>query len=280
MNDIHELRKLTSPRSLIRNCAGALVILLFLLCLESPAACALTEASAAVNYSQSQESEKAELVRMMNLNLHYILHDWWNEERNYAFASSTNSGKADTGLTEEQSRAVEKSAMTFADWRNAEELYIPFLNREQAENGIRPVAHVIYCISLALYYDYYDEEITGVSCADAEAMCIKLLRAVTGEHRANRPDAQEDEYWGGSWQSPMWAENIGLGAWLLRDYMDPAIYAKAERMVLDEAHTMMYDSNTYVSPKILIYPHEQIFQTLRPIIIPQDTRFKMHSVNM
>ena len=43
MNDIHELRKLTSPRSLIRNCAGALVILLFLLCLESPAACALTE---------------------------------------------------------------------------------------------------------------------------------------------------------------------------------------------------------------------------------------------
>jgi len=64
MNDIHELRKLTSPRSLIQNCAGALVILLFLLCLESPTACALTEASAAVNYSQSQESEKAELVRI------------------------------------------------------------------------------------------------------------------------------------------------------------------------------------------------------------------------
>ncbi len=226
-----------------RSKAGSAAVFLFLfcLCMGSPAACALTEASAAVNNRQGPEAERDALVRMMNLNLHYILHDWWKEERDYAYASSTNSGKADTGLTEEQRRTVEKSALSFADWRNAEELCVPFLNREQAENGIRSVAHAIYCISLALYYDYYDEEITGVSRSDAEAMCIKLLSAVTGEHRANHPDTQDDECWGGTWQSALWAENIGLGAWLLRDRMYPAIYAKAERMVLDEAYTLMHD---------------------------------------
>lgn len=219
----------------------AVFLLIFCLCLESPGAYGLTEASPVVDSSRSLEAEKDELVRMMNMNLRYILNDWWNAERDYAYASSTNSDKADTRLTEEQRRAVEKSTRLFADWRNTKELYVPFLNREQAENGIRPVAHAIYCISLALYYDYYDEEITGVSRADAEAMCIKLLSAVTGVHRANHPDAQEDGYWGGSWQSPMWAENIGLGAWLLRDSMDPEIYKKAERMVLDEANTLMYN---------------------------------------
>ena len=219
----------------------AVFLLLFCLCLESPVAFALAEASPAVDSSRSLEAEMDELVRMMNLNLRYILHDWWNAERDYAYASSTNSDKADTSLTEEQRRAVEKSTRTFADWRNTEELYVPFLNREQAENGIRPVAHAIYCISLALYYDYYDEEITGVSRADAEAMCIRLLSAVTGEHRANHTDSPDDGCWGDSWQSPLWAENIGLGAWLLRDRMDPAIYARAERMVLDEANTLMYD---------------------------------------
>ena len=168
---------------------------------------------------------KAELIQMMNLNLRYILQTWWHAEKDFVYAAAT-SFTSDPQLTEERILAIQNSARTFADWRNSD-LSILYLSREQAENGIRPVSHAVYCISLALYYGYYDSEITGVSAEDAEAMCVRLISAVTGEHRANHPEAMDDRYWGDSWQSPLWAENIGLGAWLLRDRMDPEIYAKA-----------------------------------------------------
>lgn len=184
-------------------------------------------------------TREAEIRRIMNLNLRYILNDWWTSEKDFVYAAAT-SFTSDPQLTEERILAIQNSARTFADWRNSD-LSVLYLSREQAENGIRPVSHAVYCISLALYYGYYDEEITGISAEDAEAMCVKLISAVTGEHRANHPEARDDRYWGDSWQSPLWAENIGLGAWLLRDRMDPEIYAKAERMVLDEAHTLTYD---------------------------------------
>ena len=222
---------------------GRLVLLFLVICLGfvSPAVRSFAEVRTAADRGLELADGETEIIRLMNLNLRYLLNDWWHEEKGYAYASTTNFNSADRTLTEEQRLAVRKSAQTFADWRNVDELSILYLNREQAENGIRPLAHAVYCISMALYGDYYDEEITGVSGADAEAMCIKLISAVTGEHRSNHPDAPDDRNWGDSWQSPLWAENIGLGAWLLRDRMDPEIYEKAERMVLDEAHTLMDD---------------------------------------
>ena len=197
----------------------ALVVLLFVIsaCLlfsvnhTLTAAETRTETESESGSGQKLADEESELVRIMNLNLRYM------------------------------SLAIRNSAEAFADWKNEEILPILYLSREQAENGIRPVSHAIYCIGLALYYDYYDEEIVGVSKEDAEAMCIKLIDSVVEEHRSNHPDDQEDRYWGDSWQSPLWAENIALGAWLLRDQMDPEIYEKVERMVLDEADTLTYD---------------------------------------
>ena len=213
------------------------LLLAFCLCLGSPAARALAEAPVEADRT---EYEKDTLIRVMNLNLRYILNDWWYEERDLVFASSTNSEGADSQLTEERDRAIRHSAETFAHWRDVDELSILYLNREQAENGIRPLAHAVYCISLALYDGYYNEAIINVSEADAEAMCVKLISAVADEHRSNHPGSA-DEHWGGSWQSALWAENIGLGAWLLREKMAPEIYEKVERMVLDEAHTLMDD---------------------------------------
>ena len=182
----------------------------------------------------------SELVSIMNLNLRYILTTWWPSEKDYVYAAATNMN-SDQQLTAERSSAIKNSAEKFADWKNTDLLPILYLSREQAENGIRPVSHAIYCISLALYYDYFDEEIVCISRDDAQAMCIKLIRSVVEEHRSNHPGSQEDQYWGDSWQSPLWAENIGLGAWLLRDRMEPEIYAKVERMVLDEANRLTYD---------------------------------------
>ena len=182
----------------------------------------------------------SELVSIMNLNLRYILTTWWPSEKDYVYAAATNMN-SDQQLTAERSSAIKNSAERFADWKNTDLLPILYLSREQAENGIRPVSHAIYCISLALYYDYFDEEIVCISRDDAQAMCIKLIHSVVEEHRSNHPGSQEDQYWGDSWQSPLWAENIGLGAWLLRDSMKPEDYAKAERMVLNEADRMAYD---------------------------------------
>ena len=210
------------------------------LCFVFSVPCAPAEVAAATNSSREPADENAELVRMMNLNLHYILNIWWPSEKDFVYAAAT-SMKSDQQLTEERSAAIRESAQAFAGWKDVDLLPILYLSRDQAENGIRPVSHAIYCIALALHCGYYDEEIAGASREDAEAMCIKLINSVVAEHRSNHPDDGEDRYWGDSWQSPLWAENIGLGAWLLRDSMKPEDYAKAERMVLDEADRMAYD---------------------------------------
>ncbi len=181
-----------------------------------------------------------DLIWIMNLNLRYILNDWWNSRKDFVYAAAT-SFKSDRQLTDERTEAVRKSAEAFANWREEEILPILYLSREQAENGIRPVSHAIYCIALALHYNYYDGEITGISEKDAEAMCIKLIRSVAAEHRSNHPDEEGDRHWGDSWQSPLWAENIGLGAFLLKDSMEAEDYRLVENMVLDEAHTLTYD---------------------------------------
>ena len=216
------------------------LLIMFCLCLVFPARRTPAEALSATDSSRGLADEKSELVRIMNLNLRYILNTWWSSEKDFVYALET-SLNSDQQLTEERSLAIRNSAEAFAGWRDTELLPVLYLSREQAENGIRPVSHAIYCISLALYYDYYDEEIVGVPREDAQAMCTKLISSVVEEHRSNHPGSQEDQYWGDSWQSPLWAENIGLGAWLLRDQMAPEVYEKVERMVLDEANTLTYE---------------------------------------
>ena len=218
----------------------AVFLFVICLCFVFSAGYAPAEVAAETNGGREPIDHSAELVEIMNLNLRYILNTWWPSEKDYVYAAAT-SMNSDQQLTEERRAAIRDSARAFADWRDVDEFPILYLSREQAENGIRPVSHAIYCIALALHYGYYDEEIAGVSGEDAEAMCIKLINSVVEEHRSNHPDDQEDGYWGDSWQSPLWAENIGLGAWLLRDSMKPEDYAKAERMVLNEADRMAYD---------------------------------------
>ena len=218
----------------------AVFLFVICLCFVFSAGYAPAEVAAETNGGREPIDHSAELVEIMNLNLRYILNTRWPSEKDYVYAAAT-SMNSDQQLTEERRAAIRDSARAFADWRDVDEFPILYLSREQAENGIRPVSHAIYCIALALHYGYYDEEIAGVSGEDAEAMCIKLINSVVEEHRSNHPDDQEDRYWGDSWQSPLWAENIGLGAWLLRDSMKPEDYAKAERMVLNEADRMAYD---------------------------------------
>ncbi len=223
------------PSNMKRRMTIAFFIMLCM-CLALFAEGALAEAPGA---SGELTDRKTELVQMMNLNLRYILQTWWPAEKDFVYAAATNMN-SDRQLTEERRLAIQGSARAFADWRDVDVLPILYLSREQAENGIRPVSHAVYCIGLSLYYDYYDEEIVGVPREDARAMCVKLIRSVVEEHRSNHPDSRDDRYWGDSWQSPLWAENIALGAWLLRDDMEPEAYEKVERMVIDEADRLTY----------------------------------------
>ncbi len=217
------------------------VISLFLcLCFAFSVLHAQAETTAETGSGEDPALRDAEIIRIMNLNLRYILNTWWTQEKDYVYAAATNTN-SDRQLTEERTEAIRDSARAFADWRNADTLPILYLSREQAENGIRPVSHAVYCVALALHFGYYDEEIVGLPREDAKAMCVKLINSVVAEHRSNHPEDEEDRYWGCSWQSPLWSENIGLGAWLLRDRMNPEDYAKAERMVLTEADVMTYD---------------------------------------
>lgn len=128
---------------------------------------------------------------MMNLNLRYILKTWWPAEKDFVYAATTNMN-SDQQLTQERRLAIQRSARAFANWRDADTLPILYLSREQAENGIRPVSHAIYCIGLSLHYGYYDEDIVGVPREDARSMCEKLIRAVVGEHRSNHPESTDN----------------------------------------------------------------------------------------
>ena len=141
--------------------------------------------------AEALADRQAELIQMMNLNLRYILQTWWPAEKDFVYAAATNMN-SDRQLTEARTLAIEDSARAFADWKNVDDLPILYLSREQAENGIRPISHAVYCIALSLHYDYYDEEIVGVPREDARAMCEKLIRAVVGEHRSNHPDSGDD----------------------------------------------------------------------------------------
>ena len=111
-------------KSFLRSKKGSVSIWLFvlLLCLgafaaeagsgpdESEAAIALGQTedmteTAEVALSLEQDLEQEELAYIMNLNLRYILNDWWNAEKDFVYASAT-SFKSDPQLTEERRLAT------------------------------------------------------------------------------------------------------------------------------------------------------------------------------
>lgn len=53
---------------------------------------------------------------------------------------------------------------------------------------------------------------------------------VTGSHPST-----DGKRWGRSWQSAMWAGNLGVAAWLAKDTLAPDVLASVERVVTDEA---------------------------------------------
>lgn len=184
----------------------------------------------------SSFEEKEELEELMNLNLKYILNDWWNEEKQGVFAASSNTAETeDYGLTGTKKELADKSTESFKNWKTEQYLSIAF-DLSNQENSIRPISHAGYCIAASLYFGYYDESVTGIPAEDAKNMAVKLIASAAKEYKSNQYKG-----WGCKWQSPLWAENLGVAAWMLWDDFEKQDQKNITKMILNEADYVMND---------------------------------------
>jgi hypothetical protein len=77
-----------------------------------------------------------------------------------------------------------------------------------------------------------EEGDTSVSVANR---ILPALRYVAAIHVTGTQTGTDGKKWGRSWQSAMWAGNLGVAAWLVRDKIDPETLAAVKRVVADEA---------------------------------------------
>ncbi len=61
------------------------------------------------------------------------------------------------------------------------------------------------------------------------------LRYTAATHVSGAQKGTDGKQWGNSWQSAMWAGNLGMAAWLVRDQLDEATLAAVNRVVAFEA---------------------------------------------
>ena len=173
---------------------------------------------------------------VLNINLYYLLNVWWNNEKPEALINQT--GIATDLLDETQLAQIDRSRESFVNWRNTDELYLVVNpNRGYTENSIRPLSHVCDVVTVGILGDYYDEKVVGISKHDARQMVIKLISASTKSY--------ENDEWGCTWQSALWAENIGFSAWLLWDDLSEKDKQAVEFMIITEANNIL---NNYDIP--------------------------------
>ena len=187
----------------------------------------------------SDFDEEAVLIHLMQSHLNYLLDEQWNSANIYAFSKTSNINQAEP-LTFEQQEEIEASRKSFMNWQEEEYLNIAGL-KEGRENAIRPWAHLCYCAAMELRFGVYTREDTKVSYEEAEEKTLKLISSLVRGHIAN-----VKEGWGDTWQSALWAENIGFAAWLMRDKLSEPDIKNTERMVVYEANRFLnYDVPYY-----------------------------------
>lgn len=181
------------------------------------------------------------LTEVINLNCRYILREWWYEGK---IASWSGSHFDDMNpLTIEQKKQVEISIDSFTNWRNTEYLDIPNWKRnEYSENAILPSCYACRVLSTALFYDIYDEDIIGVNKQDALNMNVKLISSLAKYHCSNSADG-----WGNCWQGALWAEMLGMSAYMMKDYIASDDWDNVCSMVMSEADFVAneYSINVY-----------------------------------
>jgi len=101
-----------------------------------------------------------------------------------------------------------------------------------SNEGIRAIANT------ALVYAVLAKETDALDGATRRAYIDRALAGVryaAMSHITGTGKCIDGKQWGRSWQSTMWAANMGFAAWILRDEIDPDLRASVERVIAFEA---------------------------------------------
>lgn len=158
-------------------------------------------------------SDDALLIRAINQNCKYVLTEWWNEPKDVAFQNSYLPNWQP--LTSEQEEEVMKGVESFQNWSTEECLFIPNWKKNgYSENAILPPCYACRILSSAIHYGLYDERVTGISKDEAVKKAVLLISSLTKYHCSNSENG-----WGNCWQGALWAETLGMSAYLIKDYL-------------------------------------------------------------
>lgn len=103
------------------------------------------------------------------------------------------------------------------------------------EHGIRPNTRSINGLAMmvrSLPDEAFPTTLTRAMCRDH---ALQMLRFVLPTHGAGGLPCADGKLWKDQWQSALWANSAGLGAWLLWDELTPEMRWLAARMISDEA---------------------------------------------
>lgn len=102
--------------------------------------------------------------------------------------------------------------------------------------GIRAVANVALAYAVLLKQtDALDAETRRTYAEHA----VAGIRYAAETHITGAQKCIDGKQWGNSWQSAMWAANMGFAAWFLCDELDADLQASVERVVVYEANRFL-----------------------------------------
>ena len=87
--------------------------------------------------------------------------------------------------------------------------------RRAMEDCIRPIATASRTLILAIQTGQYREEIAGAPVEKIKELLPLVIRSIAKDHKINGGIGKDT--WGDTWQSAMWAGNLGQVAWVIWD---------------------------------------------------------------
>ena len=184
--------------------------------------------------------DKDLLIKAINLNCKYVLQDWWEGTRENSYQSSYLPDAKP--LTTEQKAAIEESKESFVNWAEEKYLQIPNWQKNNfSENAILPHCYASRILSTAIHYDIYDASITGISENEAIKKTVLLITSLIKYHCSNSENG-----WGNCWQGALWAEMVGMSAFLMKDYLSDENWIMLYNMIQSESNYVIHEAGVKV----------------------------------
>jgi hypothetical protein len=137
-----------------------------------------------------------------------------------------------------------------------------------SNEGIRAVGNVSLAFATLLKQTNALDDDTRRLYADH---AVKGIRYAAQTHITGTQKCIDGKQWGNSWQSAMWAGNMGFAAWLLWDDLDPGLKESVEKVVAHEADRFLGNKppgNRWGDTKAEENGWDQILISLAPNMFP------------